>query len=262
MVPSLVMNNTHQNVSAHPSSGANSKSTETCSTPSTADVPTPLSSRMAELTDRVPEKSRLRMHSLLSATTSSISQFAAKLDVPAELSGPSNAARLSSMKSSAVAGWKGMWAKPVASEPPFPTSQAPLATQQPHSPRPLLPEHAPQPPSPTLSDSSPADELQQETARSDTLLTPAPVVVLSQPSPPCSPASDSGEPLATHLPLIHLDDKTLSDIMKKDSVDKTNPSASSADTGGASEDSKVLPDTEETQHDGDDDVSIPPQRSS
>ena len=39
-----------------------------------------------ELKDRIPDKSRSRMHSLLSATTSSISQFAAKLDVPAELS--------------------------------------------------------------------------------------------------------------------------------------------------------------------------------
>ena len=46
--------------------------------------------------------------------------------------------------------------------------------------------------------------------------------------------------------------------MKKDSVDTTNPSASSDDIGGDSVDSKVLPDTEETQHDGDDDASIPP----
>ena len=151
-----------------------------------------------------------------------------------------------------------MWEKPVASEPPFPTSEAPLATQQPHSPRPLLPEQAPQPPSPTLSDSSPADELQQETARSDTSLTPAPVVVLSQTSPSWSPASDSSEPLATQLPLIHLDDETLSDVTKKDSVDITNPSASSDDIGGDSVDSKVLPDTDETQHDGDDNVSAPP----
>ena len=81
---------------------------------------------------------------------------------------------------------------------------------------------------------------------------------MSHPSPPWSPASDSGEPLATQLPLIHLDDETLSDVMKKDSVDTTNPSASSDDTGGASEDSKVLPDTEETHHEFDDDVSIPP----
>ena len=147
-----------------------------------------------------------------------------------------------------------MWAKPVVSEPPFPTPEAPLATQQSHSPRPLLPEQAPQPPSPTLSDSSPADALQQETAISDTSLSPAPVLVLSQHSPSWSPASDSSEPLATQLPLIHLDDETLSDVMKKDSVDTTNPSASSDDIGGDSVDSKVLPDTDETQHDDEEDA--------
>ena len=109
-----------------------------------------------------------------------------------------------------------------------------------------------------MSDSSPADVLQHETAKNDTSLTPAPVVVLYQPSPSWSPESDSGEPLATQLPLIHIDDETLSDVMKKDSVDTTNPFASSDDTGGDSVESKVLPDTEETQHDGDDDVSAPP----
>ena len=54
VVPSLVMNNTHRNVSAHLRSGASSKLTETRSTPSTADVPKPLSSRMAEMTDHIP----------------------------------------------------------------------------------------------------------------------------------------------------------------------------------------------------------------
>ena len=109
-----------------------------------------------------------------------------------------------------------------------------------------------------MSDSIPADALQQETAISDTSLSPAPVVFLSQPSPSWSPASDSSEPLATQLPLIHLDDETLSDVMNKDSVDTTNPSDSSDDIGGDSVDSKVLPDPDEPQHECDDDVSAPP----
>ena len=100
--PSLVITSTPSDLSVLSFCEANSKPTETRSYPPMKDVSTPLSSRMSEITDNIPETSRLRINSFLNATTSSFSRLAAKLDVPADLLVPSKTARLSSMTSSAV----------------------------------------------------------------------------------------------------------------------------------------------------------------
>ena len=154
---------------------------------------------------------------------------------------PTTTARLSSMKSSAVSGWKGMWAKYLGSDTPPPPQQPPQslhpALTQPMSEAlkedALISEHVDtgQPLTSTVEEEIPMQldveegAILSEKVGDDHSLTPSLEPEASPPSATWYPASASSVAQATQIPEFIMEDEMVSSVTQKDSADTTNPSA-------------------------------------